>query len=436
MNKILIVDDEADLRSLLTRLLSKNGFQCVEASSGKKALEVLQQQSIDLVLCDFKLRDINGGEILQYIRETDASIPVIIMTGYSHIKTAIEVMKLGATDFLIKPLIPAELLFLINKTLNVREAKGKTTEEQGQLASRRESESYIFSNSDPVKNILRHIDLVAPTNFCVILYGESGSGKEAFAQEIHKRSNRRNKPFLAIDCGVLSKELATSTLFGHERGAFTGAVNQKPGSFELAAGGTVFLDEVSNLSYDVQTSLLRVVQEKRMRRVGGTKDIKIDVRIIVASNRPLWSASLTGEFREDLYHRFNEFIIEVPPLRERKDDVLFYTYHFLNAVNRELGKNIQGLETEVIEIFMNYPWPGNLRELRNVVRRAALLTESEFLNIVDLPVELINPEQPCNPDEAAEIISANTGQPEASQLFSRRLQGNSGRRIPVNSGNP
>jgi two-component system response regulator HydG len=231
---------------------------------------------------------------------------------------------------------------------------------------------------------------VAPTNYSIIIYGESGSGKEVIAQEIHKRSKRSSKPFIAIDCGTLSRELAGSELFGHEKGSFTGAIGQKMGSFELANGGTIFLDEISNLPYDVQVQLLRVTQERKMRRVGGTKDIDLDVRIIVASNRKLWDAAKSGHFREDLYHRFNEFAINVPPLRERANDIMVFANHFLTQTNKELGKNVKRFSPEVEEVFRKYVWHGNLRELKNVVKRATLLADSSVIDIKSIPFELVN----------------------------------------------
>ncbi|HLL43715.1 MAG TPA: sigma-54 dependent transcriptional regulator, partial [Segetibacter sp.] len=252
------------------------------------------------------------------------------------------------------------------------------------------SGQYIFSDSAEFKNILKQIDLVSPTNYSILIYGESGSGKEAIAQEIHKRSKRKDMPFVAIDCGALSKELAGSELFGHEKGSFTGALNQKIGSFEIANGGTIFLDEVANLTYDVQVALLRVVQERKMRRVGGTKDIDLDVRIIIASNERLLDSARKGKFREDLYHRFNEFSIEVPPLRERKYDLMIFAKHFLKMTNDELNKNIRGFTPEVEAIFKTYVWPGNLRELKNVVKRATLLCDTDYIMPTVLPFEITN----------------------------------------------
>ncbi len=403
MEKILIVDDDKDLCFVLKRFLSKHGFEVLEATTGRAALEILDSVEPDLILCDFRLEDMSGSSILKKIKEKHPSVPVIIITGYSNIKTAVEVMKLGAMDYVTKPLLPDEILLTIKKALN-KSAEDKPAEANEQELAIREQEkvnlmnakrqaetgSYIFGDSPDFKNILNQIDLVAPTNYSIIIYGESGSGKEVIAQEIHKRSRRSNKPFIAIDCGTLSRELAGSELFGHEKGSFTGAIGQKAGSFELANGGTIFLDEIANLPYDVQVQLLRVTQERKMRRVGGTKDIDLDVRIIVASNKKLWDSARTGQFREDLYHRFNEFQINVPPLRERVNDIMVFANHFLQQTNRELGKNVKRFSPEVEDVFRKYVWHGNLRELKNVVKRATLLADSSVIDIKSIPFELVN----------------------------------------------
>ena len=402
MEKILIIDDDKDLCFVLKRFLSKHGFEVLEATTGRAALEILDTVEPDLILCDFRLEDMSGSSILKKIKEKNPSVPVIIITGYSNIKTAVEVMKLGAMDYVTKPLLPDEILLTIRKALNKSsEEKAVDTSDQElslkdqdrinlQNTKRTADTNYIFGDSADFKNILNQIDLVAPTNYSIIIYGESGSGKEVIAQEIHKRSRRNNKPFIAIDCGTLSRELAGSELFGHEKGSFTGAIGQKNGSFELANGGTIFLDEISNLPYDVQVSLLRVTQERKMRRVGGTKDIDLDVRIIVASNKKLWDSARTGQFREDLYHRFNEFQINVPPLRERVNDIMVFANHFLLLTNRELGKNVKRFSPEVEDVFKKYVWHGNLRELKNVVKRATLLADSSVIDIKSIPFELVN----------------------------------------------
>ncbi len=438
MEKILIIDDDKDLCFVLKRFLSKHGFEVLEATSGRAALEILDSVEPNLILCDFRLEDMSGSSILRKIKEKNPSVPVIIITGYSNIKTAVEVMKLGAMDYVTKPLLPDEILLTIKKALNasVEEKTGniETPREEDPIAKEHdklqainakrqaESGSYIFGDSPDFKNILNQIDLVAPTNYSIIIYGESGSGKEVIAQEIHKRSRRSNKPFIAIDCGTLSRELAGSELFGHEKGSFTGAIGQKAGSFELANGGTIFLDEIANLPYDVQVQLLRVTQERKMRRVGGTKDIDLDVRIIVASNRKLWDAARTGQFREDLYHRFNEFQISVPPLRERANDIMVFANHFLTQTNRELGKNVKRFSPEVEDVFRKYVWHGNLRELKNVVKRATLLADSSVIDIKSIPFELVNyrklqfensGEQAAPAKEATAVAAAASAAPAA-----------------------
>jgi two-component system response regulator HydG len=411
MQKILIIDDDRDMCLLLKRFLTRHGFEVLEAYSGKKALELLESVEPSLVMCDFRLEDMEGNVLLAKVKEIYPQVPVIIITGYSDIKIAVEVMKMGAYDYITKPLFPDEILVTIRKALEaassqdtgaVHESRAGATPSPSPVSSATTASStdaakgpqlihsgdYIFGDTQTFKTLLQQIDLVAPTNYSVIIYGESGSGKEAIAQEIHKRSKRKSKPFVAIDCGALSKELAGSELFGHEKGSFTGALNQKTGSFEIANGGTIFLDEVANLSYDIQISLLRVVQERKMRRVGGVKDIDLDVRIIIASNEKLWDAARKGKFREDLYHRFNEFSIDVPPLRQRQDDIMLFANHFLQTTNAELGKNLKRFSPEVENIFRNYVWYGNLRELKNVIKRATLLSDGEQVEATSLPFEI------------------------------------------------
>jgi len=404
MQTILIIDDDRDMCLLLKRFLTRHGYEVMEAYNGKKALEILESTEPSLVMCDFRLEDMEGNVLLGKIKERYPHLPVIIITGYSDIKIAVEVMKMGAYDYITKPLFPDEILVTIKKALEdigkednapIVQSVSTPSEEKATYSPVTErqqgitvSGDYIFGDSPVFKQILQQIDLVAPTNYTIIIHGESGSGKEAIAQEIHKRSKRKTRPFVAIDCGALSKELAGSELFGHEKGSFTGALNQKTGSFELANTGTIFLDEVANLSYDIQVSLLRVIQERKMRRVGGVKDIDLDVRIIIASNERLWDAVRRGKFREDLYHRFNEFSIDVPPLRQRPDDVMLFANHFLQQTNTELGKNVKRFSPEVETIFRNYVWYGNLRELKNVIKRATLLTDGSEIEASSLPFEI------------------------------------------------
>ncbi|MEO8151079.1 MAG: sigma-54 dependent transcriptional regulator [Bacteroidia bacterium] len=402
MDKILIIEDDVDMSQLLKRFLTKNGFEVELTQSGAKGIAAFVAFQPNLVLCDYRLGDMDGIEVLHKIKEIEPSIPFIIMTGYSDIRIAVSVMKLGAFDYLAKPLLPDETLQLIKNALKSRiqpihivdegqEDSASAGDNNNPKPKRQAGKNdFVYGKSAISRELLRQIDLVAPTDYSVIIYGESGAGKEAIAQTIHKKSKRSQSPFVPMDCGAISKELAGSELFGHEKGSFTGAFATKIGHFELANGGTIFLDEVSNLPYDVQSSLLRVVQERKIKRIGGLKEIPIDVRIIVASNENLFEAHRKGKFREDLYHRFNEFHLTVPSLRERKDDIMMYARFFLNSANQELGRNIEGFAPEVEEQFINYPWFGNLREMKNVIRRAALLSDTNRVESKTLPFEISN----------------------------------------------
>ncbi len=394
--KILIIDDDLDMCTLLSRFLNKKGFETDMAHNGAKGLARFNEQHFDIVLCDFRLGDKDGKDVLLKIKEANSQTIVIIITGYSDIKTAVDVIKLGAFDYITKPLIPDEVINVIEKALTAPSTDAITPsvnapaqKNKRQYATSANKEFLVGQDGETAR-VYKQIDIVAGTNYSIILYGESGTGKEVIAKTIHETSNRRSRPFIAMDCGTLSKELAGSELFGHVKGAFTGAITDKEGHFELANGGTLFLDEVVNLSPEVQAALLRVIQERKFKRVGGTKEMDVDVRIIVASNENLQEAYRKGKFREDLYHRFNEFSINLPPLRERKDDIPLFADFFLDKTNSELGKNIEGYEDDVMEMFINYNWPGNLREFRNVVRRAVLLTPSGRINSKVLPWEITN----------------------------------------------
>jgi len=393
--RVLIIDDDMDMCSLLSRFLSRNGYDTDAAFSGQKGIAKFSEENYDAVLCDFRLGNMDGKDVLLSVKKVKPSAIVLIITGYSDIKTAIEVIKQGAYDYITKPLIPDEVLSILNRALqesgqevperNNAPAKGKTS------VNKFQKQKVLIGEAPATKELYRQIEIVAPTNYSIILYGESGTGKEVIAKTIHELSSRKDKPFVAMDCGTLSKELSGSELFGHVKGAFTGALSDKEGHFELANGGTLFLDEVGNLSIDIQAALLRVIQERKFKRVGGNKEMDVDVRIIVASNENLQEAYQKGKFREDLYHRFNEFSINLPPLRNRKPDIPAFAEFFLQKTNEELEKNILGFEEEVIQMFMNYSWPGNLREFRNVVRRAVLLTQDEELvSSKTLPWEITN----------------------------------------------
>ena len=418
MKKILVVDDDVDICMLLSAFLGKKGFEVSKAHSSKGMLNLMNEKKFDAVLCDFRLGDTDGLEAIAEIHKIDASVPVIIITGYSDIKTAVNVIKSGAFDYVAKPLIPDEILHTINRAL---ESTAYGSSAASPVAKKEKTVTdkiigdYIIGESEQAKELFRQIDLVAPTNYSVIIYGESGSGKEAVARSIHLKSRRSNKPFIALDCGAISRELAGSELFGHEKGSFTGALAQKIGHFELANGGTLFLDEVANLPFDIQTSLLRVVQEQRMKRIGGVQEMQLDVRILVASNENLLESHRKGKFREDLYHRFNEFSINVPSLRERQADMMIFAMHFLNSANKELNKQIKNFDEDVIECFRRYYWPGNIREMKNVIKRAALLCDEDVIRSKFLPVEISNPDKFIQPENGTMHSASGTDLKSAAQ---------------------
>ncbi|HVM89873.1 MAG TPA: sigma-54 dependent transcriptional regulator [Puia sp.] len=389
MRRILIIDDDVDMCNLLGRFLQRKGFETGIANTGSGGVTKFKESKYDIVLCDFRLGDKEGKDVLRDIKAVDPHAIVIIITGYSDIKIAVDVIKTGAFDYITKPLIPDEVLNVIYKSLNELPDKSEPGADTKQKLEAANGE-FLKGNAPSTKDLYRQVELVAPTNYSVILYGESGTGKEVFARTIHQNSLRKTKPFVTMDCGTLSKELAGSELFGHVKGAFTGALTDKEGHFEMANGGTLFLDEIANLSYEIQAALLRVIQERKFKRVGGTKEMDLDVRIIVASNENLQDCYKKGKFREDLFHRFNEFSIILPPLRKRKEDIPSFADFFLKKANEELNKQnmVTGFDDEVINIFRNYTWPGNLRELRNVIRRAALLTQEGLISSTVLPAEL------------------------------------------------
>ncbi len=400
MPSILLIDDDKDICLVLSKFLTKKNFEVNVANTGEEGLKLVRENTYDLILCDYKLPDINGIELLQKIKILTPGVAVIIITGYSDVKSAVATFRYGANDYVTKPLYPDELLVTINETITKNQARisGVTEEDEGvqESSSPKKSASnssfdkrFIVGKSAQSQTVQRYIELIAPADMSVVISGETGTGKEFVAQSIHKFSPRANKPFIAIDCGALPKELAGSELFGHIKGSFTGAVSDKPGSFELANGGTIFLDEVGNLSYENQVKLLRVIQERKIKRIGATKDTSIDVRLIAATNENLSLAVKEGRFREDLYHRLNEFKIDLLPLRERKDDILFFSEFFLQKANQSLNKNVKGFSSDVKNFLTNYYWHGNLRELNNVVKRSVLLTLGEEVERDSLPQEIM-----------------------------------------------
>ncbi len=423
--RILIIDDDPDMCVLLGNFLNRKGYDTDTAPSAAKGLAKFSESTFDIVICDFRLSDKDGKYVLTEIKAISPGTIVLIITGYSDIKTAVDVIKLGAFDYITKPLIPDEVLSVLTAAIQQQEngdhplplsisEPSKSTSNKIKVLNN----EFLVGEAGATKELYKQIQIVAPTNYSIILYGESGTGKEVVAKTIHSLSERRNMPFVALDCGTLSKELAGSELFGHMKGSFTGALSDKEGHFEIANGGTLFLDEVANLSYEVQASLLRVIQERKFKRVGGNKEIPVDVRIIVASNENLQEAYRKGKFREDLYHRFNEFSINLPPLRKRKKDIPLFAAFFLEKTTKELNRPIEGFEDEVMEMFLNYSWPGNLREFRNVVRRAVLLTEEGKVNAGTLPWEIINPSEVATAKNLDDINESGEEDKTYKQVFS------------------
>ena len=406
MEKILIIDDNNDICLLLERFLSKQGYKTASVQRGDDGLTLLRKEAFELVICDFKLPDIDGLEMLRRIKVMHPTTAVIIITGYSDVRMAVQTVKHGAYDYVTKPLYPDEILYTIKAALERRlqtlnqpksatAASAKASPAKAptaKVALTPDGKRFIFGKSRVAEQLQKHIDLIAPTDMSVIITGETGTGKEFVANAIHLKSKRADKPFVAIDCGALSKELAGSELFGHIKGSFTGAMADKAGSFEYANGGTIFLDEIGNLSYDNQIKLLRVLQERKIRRIGSNQDIPVDVRIVVATNEDLREAVRQGKFREDIYHRIAEFEMHLSPLRERKADIMIFAEHFLELANRQLEKEILGFEEEAKEKLKEYYWHGNLRELQNVVKRAVLLTQGDYIEADVLPQEIVSPQ--------------------------------------------
>ncbi len=375
---ILIIDDEVDLCQSLLELLEEEKYKVFIAHSGKEGLIKVKENLPDLVLLDIKMSGIDGIETLEKIRAINKDISVIMLTAYQTVETAVKAMKLGAYDYISKPFNFEELMIIIRRALQIRDLSKEVISLRHQIR-----EKYSFNNiigkSDKVKEVLYKIEKVAPTNATVLIRGESGSGKELIAKTIHQYSARRDRPFIAVDCASMPETLIESELFGHTKGAFTGAVAKRVGKFELAQSGTFFLDEIGNLSVNIQAKLLRALQEGEINRIGEKYPIKIDVRVIIASNTNLEEEIKRGTFREDLYYRINVFSIFLPTLRERKEDMPLLALHFLNQFNSIFGKKIRNISEESMKLLINYSWPGNVRELQNVIQQAIIMAEDIIL---------------------------------------------------------
>ena len=399
-NPILLVEDDVVFSKMLSRFLERNGYDVIGCYSLEEAEKNLTP-AIKMIFTDLRLPDGDGINLLKQVKDIFPNLPVVVMTSYAEVSTAVEAMKLGAFDYISKPFQQEDVLNVIKNAQNTvfSTPKPETVETAAPLSKTdhsspakmvkapkvTEANPFIEGVSPASKKLSKFINLVAPTDMSVLIMGESGTGKEVVAKLIHLKSERRNKPFIAVDCGAIPKEIASSEFFGHVKGSFTGAITDKKGHFEEANGGTIFLDEVGNLSYENQIQLLRALQERRIKPIGSSKEIEVDIRVLAATNEDLLEAVNKGDFREDLYHRLNEFAIKVPSLSERKDDLMIFGSYFLEKANEKLHKNVQGFTERAVQKMLNYNWGGNLRELSNVVKRATLLTTTDYISENELP---------------------------------------------------
>jgi two-component system response regulator HydG len=377
MIDVLIIEDDTTFSLMLSTWLKKKGVHVSTASSVAAAKQKIEVGAFDLILSDLYLPDGNGTDLLRWLREQkhEHVLPVIMMTSYAEIQTAVQAIKLGASDYIPKPVNQEDLWIKMNELIH-------------KAPPAVASKTSIEGDSPIMKQMYEHIRLVAPTDMSVLITGSSGTGKEFIARRIHEQSERKKAPFVAVDCGAISKDLAASEFFGHIKGSFTGAIENKTGAFEVAQGGTIFLDEIGNLTYEIQVQLLRALQERTIKPIGSNQEIKINVRLLSATNENLREAIHEGSFREDLYHRINEFTIRIPDLRERLEDILLFAEHFLEIANKELQKNVQDFDKETKQLFLSHPWPGNLRQMKNVIKYATLLATGDQIRIKDLPEDM------------------------------------------------
>lgn len=401
MPHILIVEDDIAFGTMLQTWLRKKGFEVDKATSVGAAVKLLVDTSVDLVLSDLRLPDHDGLRLLKWMREHNNNAPFIVMTNYAEVQNAVLAMKSGAADYIAKPVQPDILLQKIKDALSaaadvkpVQTAPASATpakqaRQKAAKADKKEaSPRYIEGKSEASRQLYSYVEVVAPTPMSVLILGASGTGKEYVARRIHELSPRHDRPFFALDCGAIPRDVAASEFFGHKKGAFTGADSDKRGAFEMANGSTLFLDEVGNLSYDVQVQLLRALQERRIRPVGGTEEIPIDIRLVCATNENLAEAVADGGFREDLYHRINEFTIYMPKLSERGTDLFLFADLFVRHANEELNRDVEGFDSAAAEMLASHPWTGNLRELNNVVKRAVLLARGKLITPAELTMAM------------------------------------------------
>jgi two-component system response regulator HydG len=388
MSKILLIEDDVSFCKLLEKFLVKKSFFVTTAFTAEDAKIKINNEEFDLVITDLRLPNYDGIELMTEFKKLHPTIPVVLMTGYSDVNTAVKAIKKGASDYISKPFNPEEVLLVISSALqtpieNTAESDIPKNRKNNVLSENK----FVLGISAASEKLAEYIQLVSPTNMSVLIIGESGTGKEVIAKSIHQKSSRKDNNFIAVDCGAIPKELAASEFFGHVKGSFTGAIGDKIGYFQAANGGTIFLDEIGNLSYENQIQLLRALQERKIKPVGSNKEIDVDIRIITATNEDLREAVKNGDFREDLYHRINEFSIHSPSLVDREEDLMIFSDFFLEKANQELSKEVIGFSPEVVTIFQNYRWPGNLRELQNSIKRATLLSQGDFIEKAALPSE-------------------------------------------------
>ena len=388
MHSILIVEDNRDTQLLISSILREHGYQTFLVSDGKKVISKFKSCKPDIVLLDIHLPGEDGISILKKLKEIDPETLVIMISGTRGIKNIIDTIKLGAYDYVRKPFDQDELLISIKRALKTGDLNQQINDLKKKLYFKKNN--LVIGNSPPIKRILNQIDLIAPTNMSIIIQGKSGTGKEVFANLIHKKSMKEKRPFVALDCGAIPDTLVESELFGYEKGAFTGALSSKAGKFEEANGGTLLLDEITNMPIQGQAKLLRVLEEKKTTRIGGTKPRNIDIRVIATSNKDFLQEIKLGNFREDLYHRLNEFQIFLPSLSERKDDIPLFVQEFLLNANRTYNKKISGFSSEAMQLLLDYHWSGNVRELKNVINRAVITTAGNVIQLEQLSIQLQN----------------------------------------------
>jgi len=424
MPAILIVEDEAKMRRLLELNLGQDGFATFSAGDAETGLKLLRENSIDLVVTDLKLPGMDGLEFLQTVKRQNAALPVVVMTAFGTVETAVEAMKAGASDYVLKPFSLTEMRMVIRKELDVRDLREENRELREALG-KRYAHPNVVARSAKMQEVLATVERVAPTNSTVLLGGESGVGKDLVARAIHEKSRRARGPFLKINSTAIPENLLESELFGYEKGAFTGAAASKPGKFELADKGTLFLDEIGDVPPATQVKLLRVLQEREFERLGGTKTIKVDVRLIAATNRDLRAALEQGTFREDLYYRLNVVPIDIAPLRERKEDIPDLVNLFISRFAGDSGKTIEAISAEAMQILVNYHWPGNVRELQNIVERACALAKGNRLEADDIHLD-VRPAKAANgaPGFLPEGLTLEQWEDEMVQEALRRANGN------------